>query len=348
MPARRLRLEAKRNLLAADLAARGRATPPRRTRIWIRLPNWLGDVVMVLPLLRAIRVSRPDAEITLVAAKPFLPLLESWAVADRLSVLPPRGAGYFRHFRALRQEYPDVWLLFTNSLRGDLEARLTMCRQRFGVVRPGKPRPLLTHAWRMPADYDERTHHQLKLWEDFLRHFGLNAVPDRSPVAGSPPAISSATARVGLICGSENMPAKRWPVAHWRALVEALPEHTFVLFGTARDTAITREIAAGFAPDRVRDLAGQTDLVGFARELRGCRLLVTNDTGGMHLANALGVPLIGLFGPTNPIRTGPVFDAPVRILQAPGSSPTGGGSLTGLSPETVVAALRAMSPTAKS
>jgi heptosyltransferase-2 len=348
MPSRRLRLEAKRSLLAADLVARGLSSPPRRTRIWIRLPNWLGDVVMALPLLRAIRVSRPDAEITLVAAKPFLPLLESWAVADRLHALPPRGAGYSRHFRALRHEHPDVWLLFTNSLRGDLEARLTGCRQRFGLVRPGKPRPFLSHAWRVPADYDERTHHQLELWETFLRHFGLKADPDRSPLAAGTSSAGNASARIGLICGSENTPAKRWPVAHWRALIEALPDRTFALFGTAKDTAITREVAAGFASGRVVDLAGKTDLPGFARELLACELLVTNDTGGMHLANALGVPLIGLFGPTNPIRTGPVFAAPVRLLQAPGSAPTGGGKLTDLSPGTVVAALRAMRPAAQS
>ncbi|MGH7959481.1 MAG: hypothetical protein ACREH8_21075, partial [Opitutaceae bacterium] len=92
-PPRRLRLEAKRDLLAIDLAMRGCSALPRRTRIWIRLPNWLGDVVIALPLLRAIRVSRPDAELTLVAKHQFLPLLESWSIADRLHGLPPRGPG---------------------------------------------------------------------------------------------------------------------------------------------------------------------------------------------------------------------------------------------------------------
>lgn len=348
MPARRLRLEAKRDLLAADLAARGLTVPPRRTRIWIRLPNWLGDVVMALPLLRAIRASRPDAELTLVAGKAFLPLLAAWGVADRLHALPPRDAGYFSHFRALRHQFPDVWILFTNSLRGDLEARLTRCRQRFGLVRPGKSRPLLSHAWRVPADFDERTHHQMELWERFLQHFGLNAPVDRTPIAAQDAGAAAAAGRIGLICGSENNPEKRWPVAHWRALVAALPEHTFALFGTARDTAITREVAADYPPARVADLAGRTDLVGFAGELQRCRCLVTNDTGGMHLANALGVPLIALFGPTNPVRTGPVFTGQVRILQAPGSSPTGGGNLADLSPETVVAALRAMAANAQS
>lgn len=342
MPSRRLRLEAKRNLLAADLAARGLAEMPRRTRLWIRLPNWLGDVVMALPLLRAIRAGRPDAEITLVARKPFLPLLASWSVADRLHALPGRGSGYYGHFRALRGEFPDVWLLFTNSVRGDLEAWLTGCRQRFGIVRPGKPRPLLTHAWRPPADFDEQSRHQLELWELYLRHFGLEQPVDRRPV---PPRHATPKSQViGLICGSENTPGKRWPVAHWRTLIESCPEERFVLFGTANDAAITRAVAAGFAQERVYDLAGKTDLMTFADGLHDCRVLVTNDTGGMHLANMLGVPLIALFGPTNPVRTGPVFDSPTRILQPPGCPPKGGGSLADLRPETVVATLRELVP----
>ncbi len=339
MPSRRFRLEAKRNLLAAELAARGLAALPRRTRIWIRLPNWLGDVVMALPLLRAIRAGRPDAEITLVAKKQFLPLLESWSVADRLHPLPPQGAGYYAHFRKLRTTFPDVWLLFTNSFRGDLEAWCSGARHRFGLVRPGKPRPLLSHAYHVPADFDESTHHQLELWENMLRHFGLDHAPDRRsadlPLTEAPHAI-------GLIAGSENTPEKRWPVSHWRALIESLPHETFSLFGTPNDAPITSAIAAGFPPERVRDFAGKTDLMTFARALRACRALVTNDTGGMHLANALGVPLVALFGPTNPLRTGPVFAPTAYILQPPRCPPTGGRGLDTLAPATVATTLRTL------
>jgi len=342
VPARRLRLEAKRNLLDEDLRARGWACLPRKTRVWVRMPNWLGDVVMALPLVRALRASRPDAQIHVVAAARFLHLVAAWKVADHLHPLPARGWGYFSFFDGLRRSYPDVWLLLTNSARGDLEASLSGCPQRFGLRRRGRPRPFLTHTWRVPADFDERTHHQVDLWERFLRNFGLEGEISLLP---QPPAREAGQpapeeAAIGLIPGSENEPAKRWPIAHWRSLISAFPGRRFVIFGTAADRAVAYAVASGFPPERVKNIAGQTSLESFSRRLMECRLLVTNDTGGMHLANSMGVPLIALFGPTNPVRTGPIFSGPFRILQPPGCPATGGASLEDLAPATVIAAVR--------
>jgi len=338
-PAERFRLESRRNLLAADLRQRGLPALPRRTRIWIRLPNWLGDVILALPLIRALRLSRPDAEITLLAKAGFLPLLASFGVADRLHPLPARGLGYFRHFFALRRAYPDVWVLFTNSLRGDLEGVLAGAPQRFGIIRPGRPRPLLTAAYRVPPEFAEKENSQLRLWENFFRRFGLAVGPDLTPFFPVSSA-SAPAAPIGLIPGSENSPEKRWPPEHWRSLIAAFPGQKFVLLGTARDAAITAKVAAGWPAGLVEDLAGKTTLSAYADRLRQCRILVSNDTGGMHLANALGVPVIALFGPTNPVRTGPVFMAPVRRLQPPGCPPTGGCDLAQLAPEAVIACLR--------
>jgi heptosyltransferase-2 len=336
-PPRRLRLEARRNLLAADVAARALTGLPKKTRVWVRMPNWLGDVVMALPLVRALRASRPDAEVTLLAKAAFVPLLREFGVADAVRPLPPAGPGYFAAFAAFRAQYPDVWILLTHSLRGDLEARITGCPQRFGIRRPGAPRPFLTHAYAPPAGVDGGARHQLGLGEDFLRHFGMEGPLDRSPLRTG---RAGAGAPIGLIPGSENNPSKRWPAAAWRALIEALPGERFTVFGTAGDAPIAAQVAAGFDPARVANLAGRTGLPDFAGALGACRLLVSNDTGGMHLANALGVPVVGLFGPTNPLRTGPVFDAPFRILQPPGCPPTGGSALAGLAPAAVAAAVR--------
>ena len=360
MPSRRFRLEAKRNFLGAELRARGTATLPRRTRIWVRLPNWLGDVMMALPLLRALRASRPDAEITLVAKPQVLALLRAWELADAYHPLPPRGIRSWWHFFRLRRAYIDVWVLFTNSLRGDLEAWVAGARQRFGLVRPGKPRPLLSHRYEVPRSFDERTHHQLELWTDFFHHFGLPGGPDTRPVAAARDTAGDATSNlsaspdatkqapkfgagaIGLIPGSENNPEKRWPVVRWRELIAALPDERFVVFGTANDLPIANAVATGFG-HRVENAAGKTDLLAFAERLSTCRLLITNDTGGMHLANALGVPLIAVFGPTNPVRTGPVFSAPTRIIQPPNCPPTGGGALLDLEANIVVTAIAEIS-----
>jgi heptosyltransferase-2 len=347
IPTQRFRLQGRRNLLAADCQARGWSELPRKTRVWVRMPNWLGDVLIALPLLRALRAGRPDAEITLLAQPAFLPLLNAWGVADRLQPLPPRGLTYFWKFWRLRREFPDLYLLFTQSARGDAEAWLTRAPQRFGIVRPGRSRPLLTHAYGPPAEFDESAHHQLELWENFCRHFGLLAPIDRTPWLPPASAATGAAGPIGLIAGSENQPAKRWPVDQWRELIAAFPQDRFVLFGTARDRSVTAAIAAGFPAGRIEDLAGRTDLLTFSARLRDCRLLVTNDTGGMHLANAVGVPLIGLFGPTNPVRTGPVYEAPHLLLQAPDSGPAGGGTLGTLTAGKVIAAIRGLSTSAR-
>jgi len=278
-------------------------------------------------------------EFTLIGKAAFAPLIEAAGVADRFEPLPPRGLGYFRHFLKFRKAPPEAYYIFTHSLRGDLEARLTGCPQRFGIIRPAHRRPLLTHAHRLPADFDQAAHHQFSQWEAFLRTFGLTESIDKSPLPQ--PELDQPTGPkvIGLIAGSENTPAKRWPIQHWRALIEARPDHVFKLFGTARDREITDQVAAGFSPERVQNLAGATDLNAYLRELRSCALIVTNDTGGMHLANALGCPVLALFGPTNPVRTGPIFAAPTTLLQPPGCPAQGGGDLHDLAPATVVAEL---------
>ncbi len=345
-PGKRLRLEQKKSLLEQSREYYGLEEHPRRTRFWIRMPNWLGDVVMALPLLRAIHAGRPDAEITVLARKTYCQFLEELPFVNKVIALPEKAQccnwSYFQFFRNLRHQYPDTFLLFTNSFRGDLEARLTGCPQRFGMLRPGKRRPLLTHCWRLPQDLNENKVHQIRVWEQYLNHFGLQESLGLEPIFGGRNSPQPDAMTIGLICGTENQPSKRWPVAHWRGLIEQLFSYKnnlkIVLFGTENDQTITKVVAKGLPKESVEDLAGKTDLEGFLDQLRNCRLLIGNDTGGAHLANALGVPVVVVYGPTNPLRTGPVFEAPVVILQPPGCPPEGGETIDGVPVETVAGA----------
>jgi len=361
---KRLRLEQKTNLIAESLAYRQAKTLPRATRFWVRMPNWLGDAVMAIPLVGAIRRGRPDAEITLITNAALAPLFERLKLADRMIILPERGrCSYYPFFYKLRDRYPDTTILFTNSLRGDLEARLTGSPQRFGMLRPGRRRPLLTNFWRVPADLDEEEVHQVRVWERFLQAFGLEEPLDLTPPPGlsAHPSSSDATPeeptarrisgtnghkRFGLICGAENFPAKRWPAEHWRTLCNAIfdqiPGSEITLFGTAADQEIAASITDCLDTGVVRNLMGRTNLPEFIDALGECDVVIANDTGGMHLANACGVPLIAIFGPTNPLRTGPVFTSSVTILQPPGAPPRGGRPISEIQPHSVLEAIEGL------
>jgi len=185
----RFRLAAKRDLLAADLAARRPAlsTLPRRTRLFVRLPNWLGDVVIALPLLRALRQSAPDAEITLIAAPALIPLLRDWQIARPSRTPPAPRIGYLLHFWRLRSRSPDVILLFTNSLRGDLEALADP--QPPALRTDSAPAaPARSSATTRVARRFRRTHpsSNSSCGTTSSAHFGLNVPPDRSPLPTRP------------------------------------------------------------------------------------------------------------------------------------------------------------------
>ncbi len=340
-PKKRFKLSPKKSHLWAQNAYLTRPSIPRKTRLWIRMPNWLGDVVMALPILRAIRKGRPDMEITLIGKAAFKPLFDRLDVGDQFIPLPAKGSGYFRKFYQLRHHYPDTYLLFTNSFRSDLEAFLTRCNQRFGMLRPNKKRPLLTDPYELPASIDETQIHQTKVWEKMLRRYGLAEELDTAALPREQP--TGQVPQIGLICGTENSPEKRWPITHWRKLIERTLESQanieILLYGTPADDAITQQVAEGFPTDRVTNLAGKTNLDEFCDGLKHCHAIVCNDTGGMHLANMLGTPVVAVFGPTNPVRTGPVFDAPAAILQPEGCPQTGGLPIDQVSADTVFKAL---------
>ena len=347
---KRLHLAKAKNLIAPYLKTTGQDLP-KRYRLWVRMPNWLGDVVMALPLIRSLHLGRPDAEITLLAPQSYEAWLRELSIADRVLSLPPKtdkGWHYFRHFYRLRGEYPDAVLLLAHSLRGDIEAWLTGAPQRWGVVLPSRRRPLLTEAWQLPQGWDLTETHQSKVWEAFLCRLGFQGEVKREPfdLEGGDLLIQHDGCHWGLICGTENSPEKRWSVASWRSLIQALlekyPECQFSLFGTARDAVITAQVAIGFDRKRVIDRAGKTEVLGLAKEMKGCTAVIGNDTGGMHLANTMGVPTVVLFGPTNPLRTGPIFTTAYQLVQPIDSPAKGGSSMAGIRVPAVLKAVEAL------
>lgn len=322
-PSQRFQLNNHRKLqISSDRAISG-------YRLWIRMPNWLGDVVMALPLIKALGKSRPDADITLICQSAYIPLLKLLEMGNSYISIPPKTKrGYFERFKRLKNCFPDTQLILTNSTRGDIESKHIGAPQRFGIIMPGKPRPLITNGYRPNSEVlsDVKNLHQTRLWEKMLNHFGLLDHISETPLelAGT----SRKPSKIGLIPGSSNNPEKCWPIANWTHLAKRIigegEKFEIHLYGTQIDRVVTEKIASDLNADRIFNHAGKTDLNSLAFELASCSQVIGNDTGGIHLANCLGTAVVVLYGPTNPRVTGPFYSGNRTVIQ-PKNCPSQGG-----------------------
>jgi ADP-heptose:LPS heptosyltransferase len=306
----------------------------RVTNFFVRLPNWLGDVVMAIPVLIAIRKGRPDVRFTLVCKCEYIGLLRKFDLGEDYLALPKRGFRYFFDFRKLLIFKPDNYLLFTNSVRGDLEAFLSGSRQRFGLNLPNRLRPLLSHTFDLAIFAEERLKkmHQTELWEQMAMHFGLKEIISKEPIYLND--IIRRDIKIGIVPGSSNSPKKRWTPENWVSLINQLSsikkDLVFHLYGTNQDAKITSIISSHLVSSSVYDHAGKTELSELAEELASCSLVIGNDTGSIHLANMVGTPVVVLFGPTSSARTSPFFNPRKLLIESPNSE-----DINSLTPETV-------------
>ncbi len=293
---------------------------------------------MALPVIRAI--AEKENDITLTGLPFYGDLLPALGLDWQFAPLPKKGWRYYPHFLGQRGRYQRA-VLFANSQRSDLEVWLAGIVARYGIAWPERPRRLLNHRFEITHPENDGERHQTRLWADFTAHFALQDGVDFQPLAVTYPRQND----IVLICGSQNSPEKRWPVSAWRELVQALLEKNMgrvLLTGTDSDRDMTTAVAQDFSEDRVINQAGKTGMTAFVQCLGQAKLVIGNDTGGLHLANAMGTPVIGLYGPTNPLRTGPVFDVPLTIIQPPDCPKQGGGEIAAITSETVIAAAQTM------
>jgi len=276
----------------------------KQFRILIRSSNWLGDAVMSVPAVRAIKNGRPDVHVTIAAPDKIAPMWNLIPEVDAIISLPE--GSLLSVVRLLKQQAPfDVAVLFPNSLRVALECWVSGIPRRIGyrghcrswlvnqIVRElRKPRP--------------PEHHSLR----FLRI--ANECGAETPKIELPnPNQRSNIKRpilIGLCPGAEYGPAKRWlpeRFAEAAAKITALSSAQWILFGTKSDAAIGEQIATAIG-DHCVNRIGQTTLDQLIEELRQCSLLLTNDTGTMHLAALLSVPVVAVFGSTEPRLTAPL------------------------------------------
>lgn len=281
---------------------------PKPFRILIRGSNWLGDSIISMSAVRAIKAGRPDAHITVAAPEKIAPVWKLVAEVDEVIGLP--GRSLFSTVKLIRrQPLFDVAILFPNSLRVALEVWLAGVPRRVGYR--GHQR-----RWLLNQIIPERPRlgpieHQVVHYLQIPREVGGLSQPPS--VRGFLPRGKSngASAKIGLCPGAEYGPAKRWLPERFAEVAVAISGQRpvqWILFGTAGDAEIGATIEASVAANCINRI-GKTTMNDLIAELSECALLLTNDTGTMHLATLLGVPVVAIFGSTEPYLTGPLGNA---------------------------------------
>ena len=299
------------------------------SRIVVLAPNWLGDLVMALPAIASLRAWKPEAHLAVAARSSIAPVLPLVAGVDE--VVPLDASGGLRSAitasadaRRLAGGRFDAAVLLPNSFAAALVARRAGIAERWGYRRDFRGR-LLTRA----IDPPKASMHHAEYYLALVSALGAPALPPVASLRVDQPLRDRATALltdagwrgepiVAFAPGAAFGTAKRWPPDRVGAVAALLARERGavpVVVGAAADAETARYVhaiytsatRAGSVPPMI-DLTGRTDLPMLAAVLTLSTTVVANDSGAMHVAAAVGAPVVSLFGPTNERRTSPLAD----------------------------------------
>jgi heptosyltransferase II len=293
----------------------------------IRSPNWIGDGIMSLPAIRACKEYFPNDSLTLIVKHYLADMFLNITEIDKIIAIPDRWSiqGYLDSLSLLREKRFGRGILFTNSFASALIFRLAGINNLCGYDRDARGWLL---ADKVPQrDNDE--HHQfyyLKIIEHLAGQ--KTSRPFSAGLVISATEKSQATARMsglGITAGSDLVAiapaaaygsAKSWLPERFREVIigwqESHPATEILLLGSTGEREKINEIASGLS-GRIRNLAGRLTLRQTITILANCRLLICNDSGLMHIASSLKVPVLAIFGPTETRKTSPLAE-PYRLL----------------------------------
>jgi len=304
-------------------------------RVVVRGTNWVGDSLMTVPALRALRRVLPDAEITLVIRPSAQGIFSEADFVDDLLLYDRKGVfSVIPQVREWRRRKFDLAVLFQNAFEAALIPFLAGVPLRLGYATESR-QALLTHPLDLP-DWRSSRHevfyylYLVTALEQML--FGASTIFETDPDAGIQISeVRKSAAKellrahgvredepvVALCPGSINSRAKRWPAEAYAALADRLidTQRQVLLIGSKEEADVSREVTSRMRHQPIV-LTGQTTLDQITAVLAGVDLIVTNDTGPAHIGAALGRPTIVIFGPTNPLTTRP-FSPAAEILRHP-------------------------------
>jgi heptosyltransferase-2 len=319
------------------------------TRILVRATNWIGDAVMSMPAIQRLREFAPESRITMLCPGK---LHDLWRHNPYINEIIPFG--HQVDVKQLRDRAFDVAVIFPNSFRSAWECKRALIPRCVGFAGHSRRLLLTDVVPQSPAeraDYETRSvadrtfkvkvfrslRHQSLHYLDIIGYLGGNTepVPPRIFLAlEEMPALSKFLRDDGrpvlaLNAGAEYGPAKRWLPERFAETAVKVAEQTdcrWLIVGGPADAPIANNIeeklrGARLDETTVINLAGQTTLLELCALLRFTKLLLTNDTGPMHIAAAIGTPVVSVWGSTSPELTGPLGDDCLIIRQTVECSP---------------------------
>lgn len=277
----------------------------------------IGDIVHALPVVETIKRHQPDLFIGWVVRRRCESLLAGNPAVDRLYVLSekPDIAEMLSLRRALRRERYDTAMDMQGLFTSGLVSWMSGARRRIGLDRNREAnRFFLTEA---PVEGRDETRHAVDILKGFARAAGADSDFEEIPTqeylaqAGGQAAdrllAGLSGSKVALNVGASTR-YKQWPLEYWAEVARHLCARGagVILVGGPSEVDQVRKVEQAVENSaRLLNLAGQTDLRQLAAVLARCDLVVSGDTGPMHIAGAVGTPVVAIFGPTHPSRTGP-------------------------------------------
>jgi heptosyltransferase-2 len=305
--------------------------------IVIRSPNWIGDCVMCLPALRALKVNCPDANIYIAAKQNLCPVYKN--ITEIKEIIPIPGnidfKSSFKVAKRLREYRFDYGILFTNSFHSAFLFKLAGIKKLTGYVKDLRGW-LLYKKIKFPRDNKHHIYFYLGLAAAFIEeksgkkieknysHQLIVTDHEREEVSAALRTLGVNVSKplVGISPSAAYGSAKEWLPERFRELIPRLQQEKspgnveILLFGSAKEREKISKIADGGDSIHIHNLAGQLSLRQAIVAISFCRLFISNDSGLMHIASGFNLPLIALFGPTRPHKTGPL-NKNSRVLHHP-------------------------------
>jgi heptosyltransferase-2 len=310
-------------------------------KILVRATNWVGDAIMALPALRAVRKRFPDAEISIVARPYVADIYRYQEICNQLTAYDPKElhagfSGRERLAAELRTKKFDVALLLQNAFDAAWLAWRAKIPERIGYARDGRSF-LLTKAVPVPRPGEIPAHEKFYYLELLHRAGWLDTIPEESFIGLSLPEEKRRSAdeflrnfgmrhgavRIAIGAGASYGSAKCWPPSRFAEMANRLQSEAdadVILFGTAAEATVSAAISAEMRRPPI-DLTGKTAIADLPALLSQCHLFIGNDSGAMHVAAAVGLPTVAVFGPTDPFGTAPVTPRCGIVQQKPYCSP---------------------------